>query len=148
MTITIIVVALLVAVLAIWQTVQLQAMRKKVDAVPSDGNTVAMLRAFDERAAAVSRQVASLEGRVAGIEMVLPHAITRTGVVEFNAFGNITGNLSRSIALLSERGDGIVLTLLTARDETIFYTKAVRAGKGVQELSPEERASVDRAMGR
>jgi hypothetical protein len=68
--------------------------------------------------------------------------------VAYDAFGNITGNQSRAIALLSQRGDGLVITLLKAREETVFYTKGVNDGKGVEELSPEETAAVDRALGR
>jgi hypothetical protein len=148
MTWSIVVVAVLVVVLVIWQTIQLQAIRRKVDAVPSDGNTVAMLRALDERTARNSAEVQRLSAAVSDLGARLPVALSRFAVIEYDAFGNITGKQSRSIALLNERGDGLVITLLTARDETIFYTKEVRAGRGVQELSPEEQASVDRSMGR
>jgi hypothetical protein len=148
MTWSIVVVAVLVVVLVIWQTIQLQAIRRKVDAVPTDGNTVAMLRALDDRTARNSAEVQRLSAAVADIGARLPVALSRFAVIEYDAFGNITGKQSRSIALLNERGDGLVITLLTARDETIFYTKEVRGGRGVQELAPEEQASVDRAMGR
>ena len=147
-SIAIIVVAVLVTVLAIWQTIQIQAVRRKVDAVPSDGNTVALLRALDERSLRTASDVDALTQRVVGIEGRVPHALSRFAVVEYDAFGNITGNQSRSIAILNERGDGLVITLLTYRDDTVFYTKEVRAGRGVQELAPEEQGSVDRALGR
>lgn len=147
-SIAIIVVAVLVTVLAIWQTIQIQAVRRKVDAVPSDGNTVALLRALDERSLRTASDVEALTQRVSGIEGRVPHALSRFAVVEYDAFGNITGNQSRSIAILNERGDGLVITLLTYRDDTVFYTKEVRAGRGVQELAPEEQGSVDRALGR
>jgi len=147
-SIAIIVVAVLVTVLAIWQTIQIQAVRRKVDAVPSDGNTVALLRALDERSLRTAADLDALTQRVAGIEGRVPHALSRFAVVEYDAFGNITGNQSRSIAILNEMGDGIVITLLTYRDDTVFYTKEVRAGRGVQELAPEEQGSVDRALGR
>ena len=42
MSVAIIIVAVLVIVLVLWQTIQLQAIRKRVDAVPSDGNTVSI----------------------------------------------------------------------------------------------------------
>lgn len=148
MNVALIVASLLVIVLVIWQTIQIQAVRKKVYAVPADGNIVALLGVIDERSSvndasieAVSRRVADLEGR-------LPYAVSYVGVVAYNAFGNITGNQSRSIAFLSQRADGLVITLLAAREETVFYAKEVRAGKGVEELSPEEAAAVDRALGR
>ncbi len=143
-----IVALLLAVVLAIWQTIQIQAVRRKVDAVPQDGNVVALLRAIDERSKSNSASVVALSRRVAEIEGRLPYAVSYIGVVAYNAFGNITGNQSRSIALLSQRGDGLVLTLLSAREETVFYAKEIRGGKGVEELSPEESAAVDRALGR
>lgn len=148
MTETLIVVAFLVAILGIWQAIQLQAIRRKVDAVPTDANTVAMLRSIDERAVRNRADVDDMIRRLASLEEHAPHALSRFAVIEFDAFGNITGNQSRSISLLNDRGDGLVITLLTYRDDSVFYTKEVRAGRGVQELSPEEQASVDRALSR
>ncbi len=148
MSVAIIAVGVLVVVLVIWQTIQLLAIRRKVDAVPQDGNTVAMLRSLDERTAANTSALSDIAGRLGEVEARIPHTISRIGVVAYDAFGNITGNQSRSIALMNDSGDGLVITLLTAREETIFFTKEVRNGKGVQELSPEERAAVQRAMGR
>lgn len=148
MSVAIVVVAVLVVILAIWQTIQLQAMRRKVDAVPTDANTVAMLRSIDERTVRNSRDAADLASRVGALEARMPQALTRVAVVEYDAFGNITGNQSRSIAILSESGDGLVISLLIHRTETVFYTKEVRAGDGVQELSPEEQRAVDHALDR
>jgi hypothetical protein len=138
----------LAVILAIWQTVQIQAVRKKVDAVPEDGNIVALLRSIDERSNVNSHSIEALSGRVGEVEGRLPYAISYVGVVAYNAFGNITGNQSRSIALLSQRGDGLMITLLAAREETVFYAKEIRGGKGVVQLSPEEAAAVDRALGK
>jgi hypothetical protein len=143
-----VVAVLLAVVLAIWQTIQIQAVRKKVDAVPEDGNIVTLLQSIDERSKTNSAAVEAVSKRVTEIEGRLPFAISYIGVVAYNAFGNITGNQSRSISLLNERGDGLVITLLSSRKETVFYTKEVRGSKGVEELSPEERAAVDRALGR
>ena len=148
MSAALVAIGVLVVILAIWQTWQLQAMRRKVDAVPTDANTVAMLRSIDERTVRNRTEIDALAQRVSGVETRLPHALTRFAVVEYDAFGNITGNQSRSIAILDEGGSGLVITLLTYRDDTVFYTKEVTAGRGVQKLSPEEQGAVDRALGR
>jgi len=148
MSVALIVAIVLVVILVIWQTIQLQAMRRKVDAVPEDGNVVALLRSVDERGSSNEALLDEMMGRVDQLEGRLPFAISYVGVVAYNAFGNIAGNQSRSVALLNQRGDGLVITLLSSREETNFYTKEVRSGTGVEELSPEERAAVDRAMGR
>ena len=141
-------IVLLVVGLAIWQTVQLQQIRKQVDAVPKDGNVFTL---FDSTTARLNRVEAGLtviDQRVQSIEARLPFAVTRTAVVSYDAFGNITGQMSRSMALLSESGDGVVLSILVSREETLFFTKEIRAGAGSEMLSPEEDRAVANAMGR
>ena len=146
--VALVVAVVLAVILAIWQTIQIQAVRRKVDAVPQDGNIVALLRSIDERSKVNSASIEALSGRLGEIEGRLPYAISYIGVVAYNAFGNITGNQSRSIALLNQRGDGLMVTLLAAREETVFYAKEIRGGKGVVQLSAEEAAAVDRALGK
>ena len=64
-----------------------------------------------------------------------------------DAFGDIAGNMSRSVALLSIEGDGIVISILVGRLDVRVFTKEVRGFEGVEELSPEEKAAVARAGG-
>ena len=90
---------------------------------------------------------AALEPRLAAVEELLPHAIVNTGVVNYDAFGDIAGNLSRSMALLSLNGDGVVLSILVGRLDVRVFTKEVRGFVGVEELSPEEKEAVARAQG-
>ena len=141
-------IVLLVVVLAVWQTIQLQQIRKQVDAVPKDGNVFTLIDSTTARLNRVEAGLAVLDQRVENIEARLPFAVTRTAVVSYDAFGNITGQMSRSMALLSESGDGVVLSILVSREETLFFTKEIRAGVGSEMLSPEEDRAVANAMGR
>ncbi len=141
-------IVLLVIVLAIWQTIQLLQIRKQVDAVPKDGNVFALIDSTTGRLNRVEAGLAVLDQRVQDIEARIPFAVTRNAVVAYDAFGNITGQLSRSMALLSESGDGIVLSILVSREETLFFTKEIRGGTGSEMLSPEEELAVANAMGR
>jgi len=141
-------IVVLVVVLAVWQTIQIQAVRRKVDAVPEDGNVFAALAATDGRLHGVEAQVADVDGRIQSIEGRLPYAISGIGVVAYDAFDNIAGNQSRSIALVNERGEGLILSLLVSRAETLFFSKQVDQGKGVEPLSPEEEQALAFAMGR
>ena len=138
----------LVVVLAVWQTYQLQQIRKQVDAVPKDGNVFTLIDSTSGRLGRVEAGLTVVDQRLQDVEAKLPYAITRTAVVAYDAFGNIAGQLSRSIALLSETGDGVVLSILVSREETLFFTKEIRAGVGSEPLSPEEDSAVGRAMGR
>jgi hypothetical protein len=71
-----------------------------------------------------------------------------TGVVTYDAFGNIAGQLSRSIAIVDPMGNGLVISVLVGRSETLFYAKQVARGRGVEELSPEEQQAVEKALAR
>ncbi len=71
---------------------------------------------------------------------------SRTAAVAYDAFGNIAGHMSRSVAMLDERGSGLVFTVLVGRNETMFYTKQIKDGRGLEELSPEEQASISKAI--
>ena len=144
----VVVIVFLVVVLAIWQTFQLVQIRKQVDAVPKDGNIFALIDSTSGRLGRAEAGLTVLDQRLQDVEAKLPFAITRTAVVAYDAFGNISGQLSRSIALLSESGDGVVLSILVSREETLFFTKEIRAGVGSEELSPEEDSAVTRSMGR
>ena len=144
----VVVIVFLVVVLATWQTYQLIQIRRQVDAVPKDGNIFALIDSTSGRLGRVEAGLAVVDQRLQDVEARLPYAITRTAVVAYDAFGNIAGQLSRSIALLSESGDGVVLSILVSREETLFFTKEIRAGVGSEQLSPEEDSAVARAMGR
>ena len=138
-------VALLVAAVALIQSSRLQ---RRLAAVPADGNVVGMLREVDNELGHLTDAVGQLEPRLRKVERHLPRAIAYTGIVAYDAFGNIAGNLSRSIALLDARGNGVVISLLVGRNETLFFTKQVRGMEGVEELSPEEQEAITEAVGR
>ena len=89
-----------------------------------------------------------MEPRLASVDALIPMAISYTGIVTYDAFDNIAGNQSRSIALLNSQGDGLVISLLVGRNETLFFTKQIRGHIGMEELSPEEAEAVSQAMAR
>ena len=148
MSIAFIVIVVLVLILAVWQAIQIQGLRNRLNSVPDDGNVIAMLTDIDTRIVETESRVGEANQRLAIIEEQMPYALSYIGVISYNAFGNIVGNRSRSIALLNQKADGIVITILASREETLFFTKEVRVGVGVEELSPEEQGAVDRAVGR
>ena len=147
MNIAFIVIVVLVVILAVWQAIQIQGLRHRLNSVPEDGNVIAMLTNIDARISESESRMGEAAQRLAYLEQQMPFALSYIGVVSYNAFGNIVGNRSRSIALLNQKADGLVITILTSREETLFFTKEVRGGAGVEELSPEEQGAVDRAVG-
>jgi len=98
------------------------------------------------RASRVVRECNELiQGAVGSRGTVDPHALRDVAIVRYDALQEMSGQLSFSLALLNAVGDGVVLSSINGRAETRTYAKPVRAGKGVQELSPEEAQAVHSA---
>lgn len=123
------------------------AERRRFSAIPRDGGIYESVRTIDEDLANVEAAVAHLQPLVKSLHERMPGALRYAAVVTFDATEERTGNQSRAIALLNERKDGLVITLLVGPRQTLFFTKMVRAGRGVEPLSPEEQTAVDRALG-
>jgi hypothetical protein len=98
------------------------------------------------RASRVVRECNELiEGAVGSRGTVDPRAVRDVAIVRYDALQEMSGQLSFSLALLNAVGDGVVLSSINGRAETRTYAKPVRAGKAVQELSPEEAQAVHSA---
>ena len=148
MTVIVSIIASLSLILVLVLTVKVYLLRRRLDGVPADGDVVGLLSSLARDLAEVGLEVADLRPRLEKMETAIPRALSRTGVVTYDAFGDISGNVSRSIALLDMYGDGLVISLLVGRNETLFYTKQIHRTRGAEELSPEEAEAVARAMRR
>ena len=62
--------------------------------------------------------------------------------MRYDAFGDMGGRLSWSLALLDAGGDGIVLTSIHGRSDSRTYAKNVTAWSASQQLSPEEQEAI------
>ena len=69
-------------------------------------------------------------------------ALRHVAVVRYDAFGDMGGHLSWSLALLDDGGDGIVLTSIHGRSDSRTYAKNVTAWSASQQLSPEEQEAI------
>jgi hypothetical protein len=139
-------VAGLALVLAVVLAVRVSQLQQRLAVLPEDGGIFEALRRLDADLAANEEAVAALRPVVQSMHERMPGAVCHTGVVAFDATGDLAGGLSRSIALLSERGDGLVMTVLALRTERVFYVKMLRGGRAAEALSPEEQQAVARAL--
>ena len=73
-------------------------------------------------------------------------AIQKFGMVRYNAFEEMGGNLSFSLALLDDHGDGVILTSISGRTEARIYAKPVKGLTSSHNLSDEEREAISSAV--
>jgi len=87
-----------------------------------------------------------LDSRLATAEVGLHRAISHCGLVRYDAYNEMSGRQSMSIALLDSSQSGIVLSSIHHRDQARLYAKQVVDGSAQLELSPEERQAVTLAL--
>jgi hypothetical protein len=102
--------------------------------------------AFDALHERVEEVAARLEDRMSGAEARLDGAIAYRALVRYDAYGELSGRQSSSLALLDAHGDGVVLSCITHRDTARLYCKQVHGGQGEFELSPEEDEAIRLAL--
>ncbi len=87
-----------------------------------------------------------LDGRLAGVEAALRETIAHRALVRYDAYNELSGHQSVSLALLDDEQSGIVLSCIHHRDQARVYAKQVHGGRGELELSPEEAEAVRLAL--
>lgn len=93
----------------------------------------------------VEQESLRVDSRMAAAEGRLDGAISHSAVVRYDAFNETSGRQSSTVALLDDRGDGVVLSAILQRDQARVYAKPVVGGRSTLDLSPEEAAAMDEA---
>lgn len=91
-----------------------------------------------DRANKDSIRVANKNGRA---------AFQKFGIVKYNAFKGMGGNLSFALALLDYTNTGFVINSVHSREGCFLYLKAVERGETDIELGAEEREALEQALG-
>ena len=138
---------------AVWATVQLRRLRSAQTAVLGPGGArdlVAHAAELDAAFRALHGHVddvhVAIDERLAEAEARLDGAIAYRGLVRFDAYNEMSGRQSTSIALLDAHGSGVVVSSIHHRDQARVYAKQVHEGRGELELGPEEEEAVRQAL--
>jgi hypothetical protein len=74
--------------------------------------------------------------------------IQRYGMVRFDAFVDVGGEQSFALALIDDKGTGLVLSNIYGRQDSRMYVKEMVDGRSDKPLSDEEKSAVELAFGR
>ncbi|KQV64297.1 hypothetical protein ASC64_16155 [Nocardioides sp. Root122] len=94
---------------------------------------------------ALPEDVHGLRQEVAALKAENADALRHLSVVRYDAFGDVGGHLSWSLALLDDAGHGVVLTSIHGRSEARTYAKSIASWSCEQQLSPEEEEAIEHA---
>jgi hypothetical protein len=150
-------VALILAVAALIVGAVLMVQMRRVRAaqrVVLGGNTARDLvthaadlgQAFEALRSYVEESALRLDGRLGTAEDRIDRAIAYRGVLRYDAYNELSGRPTASIALLDATRSGVVLSSSHHRDQARLDVKQVREGSAEIELSPEEQEAVRLAL--
>jgi hypothetical protein len=148
--------AVVAAVALLWSigtTVTLRRLRAAQRAVLGGGEQDLVAHAahlqssFESLAQYVEDFGTRLDARMDHAETRLDGTVAHRGLVRYDAYGEMSGRQSTSIALLDANQSGVVLSTISHREHARLYAKQVHKGRSDLELSPEEQEAVRLAIG-
>ena len=99
-----------------------------------------------EHVAAVDDKLANMRVALEDLTLVardhdvrIDGALSRIGVVRFDAYQDLGGRQSSAVAFLNSLGNGVVITTVVSRDFARMYVKLLKDGVPDIPLAPEER---------
>lgn len=89
---------------------------------------------------------AVINNRLADCENGINSSLRKVGLVNFNAFDDITGQMSFSLTILDNYNNGIILTSLYGHNSCNTYIRKITDGKAEVKLLEEEIMSLKQAV--
>ena len=77
----------------------------------------------------------------------LKFTFQKVGMVKYDAFHEMGGKLSFSLALLDHKNDGFIINAVHSREGCYTYIKEIVSGNSIIVLADEEKEALDIAMG-
>jgi uncharacterized protein YlxW (UPF0749 family) len=118
-----------------------EAVRKDILELQRDLTT-----AHQDMQTQLATERAELAQTVRELGAAVGSVLRRVALVRYDAFDDLSGRLSFSLALLDDHGNGITLTSIASPSDTRLYAKSLTGGIGEHALSPEEEQAVRAAL--
>jgi hypothetical protein len=146
-------VALITLLFAIVLGVKLRRMRRAQRAVMGEAgqrdlvsHSARLEQGFTELRDWLEESMESLERRMEGVEARVDGCVAHRALVRYDAYNELSGHQSSSIALLDAHRSGVIITSIVHRDQARLYVKQLQEGESEIPLSPEEQEAVDSAL--
>ena len=115
-----------------------------------EGDIISALRDYYDKVEDLSNTInelsdAVLLSRLGECEQNSNISIKKIGVVNFDAFDDVTGSMSFALALLNNNNDGIILTSLYGHNSCNTYIREVTEGETPVKLLSEEKEALEKA---
>jgi hypothetical protein len=132
-------------------TVKLCKLRKRFEKFSQGRNAKSLeeeIGTMFEQNKAIKDQTDKNKRDIKFIYKVLESTFQKIGLIRYDAFSQMGGKFSFSLALLNEKNDGFIITSVHANEGCYTYSKEITKGECDTTLGPEEQQALDKAMGK
>ncbi|MBQ8519156.1 MAG: DUF4446 family protein [Agathobacter sp.] len=143
-----VVITVILLILYIVNVVQMAKLKKRYKIFMSGKNARNLEKTLIERLDQVDsllEATATNEKNIQTLFANMKFTFQKVGLVKYDAFNEMGGKLSFSLALLNETDDGFVMNAVHSREGCYTYVKEIIAGNSIIVLSPEEKEALDMA---
>jgi hypothetical protein len=145
------VISILLLMIICMQGAKLSKLKKKYEILSNNRegkNIEEVIHEYYQKIDHLDIRMNQMDALIETIQQKLLYSIQKVGLVQYNAFDDVGGSLSFSIALLDEQNNGFILTSIYSRSSSALYGKTIKKGKSSHTLSAEEIQALDRAKNR
>ena len=143
------VIMLIMLILLIVNIVQISTLKKRYNVFMTGKDAKNLESVLIERLEQVDGLLKANKANEDSIKEILratKFSFQKIGLVKYDAFNEMGGKLSFSLALLNETNDGFVLNAVHSREGCYTYMKEIIAGNSVIILCQEEKEALQMAM--
>lgn len=91
-------------------------------------------------------QLGTVNNKLTEYSAKVNNTLSKTAIVNFDAFDDVRGSQSFALAVLNQYNDGFVLTSIYGNSSSNTYVRKVINGKTETKLLPEEEKAIEQAL--
>ena len=124
-------------------------LRKKYEAFMMGKDAKSLEETLVTRLSQVDKLISANEANEKNIRKMFDNmkfTFQKVGLIKYDAFNEMGGKLSFSLAMLNERNDGYIINAMHSREGCYTYIKEIIDGNSIIALSEEEKEALEMAM--
>ena len=147
--IALVVISLISIILLIITLCKLKGLRRRIDALTRGKDAESMedtILNFFERIESLEDAEQKMHRDIREIKENLKITYQKTGLIKYDAFREMSGALSYSLALLDKENNGVLISSMYSREGCYTYAKDIVNGGCKINLSEEEQEALKQAV--
>lgn len=142
-------ITILLFLLLIINMVKVSKLKKRYKKFMGDTDAKSLEEKIVERLEQIDGLIASTANnkeRIDKLDELMNVTFQKIGLVKYDAFDEMGGKLSFSLALLNQKDDGFIINAMHSREGCYTYIKEIISGKSIIVLGAEEKEALEMAL--